>query len=194
VHPGIVTHRVKPLDQADVTTRWHLKVTAPPRTVIDFASDASAAELEHALNEARVLRLLTDARLEAALRRMPATHSGSARVKALLRRPVGRATTRSERERAMLGLLAAAGLPAPVVNAKLLGYEADFYWPEFRLVLEFDGYGSHGTRRAFESDRKRDQTFAAHGIQTIRATWLQLEHEPVALVVRVGQAMAARAA
>lgn len=35
-----------------------------------------------------------------------------------------------------LALVRAAGLPPPLVNASLLGYEVDFYWPD----LERDGY------------------------------------------------------
>jgi very-short-patch-repair endonuclease len=92
----------------------------------------------------------------------------------------------------MLALLETANLPKPQVNRPLSGYEPDYFWPAHKLILEFDGYGTHGSRAKFESDRKRDQTFAASGIQTIRATWLQLEYEPVALVVRIGQALAAR--
>jgi very-short-patch-repair endonuclease len=81
-----------------------------------------------------------------------------------------------------------------LVNRRLHGYVPDFYWPEHKLILEFDGHRTHGDRRSFEKDRRRDQTYAALGILTVRATWLQLEREPVALVVRVGQALAARAA
>jgi very-short-patch-repair endonuclease len=191
-HPGIETHRVRALDPRDVTTRRNLRLTAPARTVIDFATDAPLAALEHALSEGRALKLITDAKLEAALARMGPTHGGAAKVRALLRHHNGRVMTRSERERKMLALLASAGLPRPRVNAKLHGYEPDFYWPAQKMILEFDGYGTHGARPAFESDRKRDQTFAAAGIQTIRATCLQLEREPVALVVRVGQALATR--
>ena len=191
---GIRIHRVARLDPRDVTTKGSLRITAPARSAIDFATDAPLPEVEHALSEARALGLLRDSGLDAALSRVPLNHRGAARVKALVGRQVGRAVTRSERERKLLKLLYEAGLPKPLVNQRLHGYVPDFYWPEFRLILEFDGYRTHGGRRNFESDRKRDQTFAAAGIQTMRATWLQLEHEPVALVVRVGQAMTARAA
>lgn len=193
-HPGLLIHRVRALDPRDVTALKRLRLTTPARSVLDLATDASIAEVEHALSEGRAQALITDAKLEAAIERAHDNHPGAAKVKALLNSRVARVLTRSERERRMLALLEEAGLPKPLVNRRLHGYVPDFYWPEHKLILEFDGHRTHGGRDRFESDRRRDQTYAALGILTVRATWLQLEHEPVALVVRVGQALAARAA
>jgi very-short-patch-repair endonuclease len=193
-HPGLLIHRVRDLDPRDVTTFKRLRITSPARTILDFATDASIAEVEHALSEGRAQALITDAKLEVAIERAPGNRPGAAKLKALLRSRVARVITRSERERKLVKLLEAAGLPKPLVNRRLHGYVPDFYWPDHKLILEFDGHRTHGGRRSFEDDRRRDQTYAALGILTVRATWLQLEHEPVALVVRVGQALAARAA
>jgi very-short-patch-repair endonuclease len=189
---GVRIHYLRQLHAKDVTTKQDLRITTPARSVIDFATNATLPEVEHALSEGRALGLINDAKLTAALDRAPANHPGAAAIRALLKSQVGRAMTRSERERKLLKLLAAAGLPKPLVNQPLHGYKPDFYWPEQRLILEFDGYRTHGGRSKFESDRKRDQLFATRGIQTLRSTWLQLEHEAVALVVRIAQALAAR--
>ena len=35
----------------------------------------------------------------------------------------------------------------------LQGHLVDFLWPELRLIVEVDGYGTHGNRAAFEADR-----------------------------------------
>jgi very-short-patch-repair endonuclease len=109
---------------------------------------------------------------------------GGAVVKALLRDP---RMTRSERERLLLKLIDAAQLPRPLTNVRLHGCLVDAYWPEQRLVLEFDGWGAHGHRGAFESDRKRDQVMLANGLRAMRATDRHLEDEPVALVARIAQ-------
>jgi hypothetical protein len=69
--------------------------------------------------------------------------------------------TRSELERALLPALRKARLPRPVVGAELLGYTVDFFWPDHNLVVETDGWGTHGHRRAFETDRARDATLQA---------------------------------
>jgi len=80
---------------------------------------------------------------------------------ALIRRLIPREATdvgmtRSEAERRLLALIRNAGLPVPPTNVKGRGYEVDLYWPEHRLVVEFDGWAYHSTRAAFERDRLRD--------------------------------------
>jgi very-short-patch-repair endonuclease len=47
-----------------------------------------------------------------------------------------------------------------------------------RLVVETDGYGTHGTRRAFEHDRRRDVELALHGYNVRRFTYDQIIHTP----------------
>jgi very-short-patch-repair endonuclease len=92
----------------------------------------------------------------------------------------------------MLRLVRAAELPPPQVNARLGRYEVDFLWREQRLVVETDGYASHGSRRAFESDRERDATLAAGGYTVLRITWRQLVGAPEAVIARLGSALAVR--
>jgi very-short-patch-repair endonuclease len=187
---GVRTHRAAVLDPRDIRYRHNLKLTAPARALIDFATDASARELEHALAEARALRLITDHELEAAIRRAPANHPGAAAIKRLLKTQTGRALTRSQRERLMLSLIEKAQLPPPLVNTHVHGQEVDFYWPQHKLVVEFDGYTTHGTRAAFERDRKRDQILTAHGLRATRVTDRQLLGEAMAVAARIAQAIA----
>jgi hypothetical protein len=70
---GLSIHRVRDLDVRDVRFRDGLPVTSPARTLIDFAGIASGGVLEVALNEARVLRLVTDQELD---RRWTGARSG----------------------------------------------------------------------------------------------------------------------
>ena len=55
---------------------------------------------------------------------------------------------------------------------------ADFAWPDRRIVVETDGRKTHGTRQAFENDRRRDQRLTAAGWTVIRTTWRQLKYLP----------------
>ena len=41
--------------------------------------------------------------------------------------------------------------------------QLDFYWPAQGLVAELDRYATHGTRAAFERDRRRDRSLAVAG-------------------------------
>jgi very-short-patch-repair endonuclease len=76
----------------------------------------------------------------------------------------------------------------------LHGFLVDFLWPEYKLIVEVDGHGTHGTRLAFESDRRRDQVHVAHGYVVVRITWMQLQYEPMAVIARIAQALAHRRA
>jgi very-short-patch-repair endonuclease len=52
--------------------------------------------------------------------------------------------------------------------------ELDATWEDARLVVELDGYATHGTRRAFEAHRARDRALQVAGWRVVRITWRQL--------------------
>ena len=85
--------------------------------------------------------------------------------------------TKTELERRFLAIVARHNLPRPKVNAKIEGYEADFVWPDAKLIVETDGFAAHGTRRAFENDRVRDRRLGRAGFRTIRLTPRSLAYE-----------------
>jgi hypothetical protein len=67
------------------------------------------------------------------------------------------------------------GLPPPVkqfevrAGGRLLG-RADFAWPEFRLLVEIDGYEFHRGWDAFVSDRRRQNGLELVGWTVLRYT------------------------
>ena len=64
------------------------------------------------------------------------------------------------------------------MNAQIGPFTVDFRWLAERLVVELDGWDSHGTRSAFEADRARDTELHVRGFQVIRFTWRQLTERP----------------
>jgi very-short-patch-repair endonuclease len=190
--PGVEAHRVADLDRRDVRLRDGLPVTSPARTMIDVAGSADIETVQRTLSELRVRGLARDSELESAMERSP-TRTGVARLRSILADEHGQAVTRSEAERRLLGLIKLAELPVPSCNVALHGFEVDALWAGRNLVLEVDGYASHGHHAAFERDRRRDQTLAAAGFRVIRVTWHQLQREPLALVARLAQALSAAA-
>jgi very-short-patch-repair endonuclease len=70
--------------------------------------------------------------------------------------------------------------------------KADFLWRSERLLIETDGYASHGTRQAFESDRLRDQRLRLAGYETVRITWRQLLSDPDGVAATVAALLADR--
>lgn len=79
-----------------------------------------------------------------------------------------------------------------VADAAGHGFELDCYWPEFRFAVELDVFETHGTRAAFERDRKRQEDLLLHGIAMTRVTGPRLEREPEEVMRRVGRLLAQR--
>ena len=167
-----------------------IPLTLPARTLLDLAATETQRDLERALSEARVLKLVSDKQLLHAIERTP-SRKGTKALRVLLDH--GPAITRSEAERRLLKLIRDANLPQPLTNVRLHGHTVDFCWPQNRLIVEFDGFAFHGHRRAFERDRKRDRTLVAAGYRVIRITWRQLTDESLAVIASVAQALTAAA-
>jgi len=131
------------------------------------------------MRESERLRLYDALSLPTLHARYP-RHRGNAVIRECLNRlrdmPPG--VSREELEARFLAFLDAGELPRPHLSAWLtIGsrrYQVDCLWPEQRVIVELDGYATHGTRRAFESDRERDRKLAVAGFRSIRVTWRQL--------------------
>ena len=178
-------HRVTRMARQDVVILSGLRVTSIARTVCDLAATESERETERAFQEALYRRVVTPRGLAAVLTRQP-TRPGAAVIQALIRDP---RLTRSERERLLLKLIDQAQLPRPLTNVRTQGIPVDVLWPVEKLIVEFDGWGAHGHRLAFEKDRKRDQILVAAGYRVIRVTDRQLLDEPLAVIARIAQAL-----
>lgn len=100
--------------------------------------------------------------------------------------------TRSGLERRFLELVIEAGLPQPRTNFVEHGFELDCYWPEFRFAVELDVFETHGTRAAFERDRKRQEDLLLVGIAMTRVTGPRLEREPTEVLRRVARLLEQR--
>jgi very-short-patch-repair endonuclease len=70
------------------------------------------------------------------------------------------------------------------------GHEVDLYWPEQRLIVEFDGWAYHSTRAAFERDRLKDAELQLAGERVLRVTHRQLRRRPEELVARFATGLA----
>lgn len=184
---GVMVHRVQ-LAADERTSCDGVPVTSPPRTLLDLAATLPDRALEQAL--ARCLRLtgVTDDAILALLARYP-RRPGTPRLRAMLTADHGPAMTRSEAEERFLALVRTAQLPAPRVNVRIHGFEADFYWHGHRVVVEIDGLAYHTSRDAQRRDRQRDTALGAAGIRVLRFTWHDLTERPEAIVGRVAMAL-----
>jgi very-short-patch-repair endonuclease len=175
--PGIALHRVRSLDPDDQAVRHGIPVTSIPRTLLDLAEVVDRARLERAFEEAERLGLLDLRAVEQLCERSRGRH-GLRPLLTLLPSLSPPPETRSELERQFVAFCREAGLPTPVMNAQVAGFEVDALWPRAGLVVELDGYAFHGTRAAFERDRARDAALQVAGYRVLRLTHRRLTTEP----------------
>jgi hypothetical protein len=186
---GLRPHRTR-LPDDEITEHDGIPTTTPPRTLLDLAAVLPKHHLERAINEAEYRRLTDPLSLDALAARYP-RRQGVPKIRQLLEAgAIGHTLTRSDLEDRFLDLLDKASLPRPQINAPITlnGHtlEPDCTWPHHRLVVELDGYASHSTRQAFESDRARDRLLQAAGWRVIRITWRQLHDDPHAIADEIG--------
>jgi len=153
--PAIETHRIV-LPDDEVTVEAGIPVTTPARTLFDLAAVVREHHLNAAFQEAEVRRLTSPTSLDALVARYPGRR-GTRAIKRMLARheAIGRAVPTSLLERRFLALVDAHDLPRPTINRLGDHGEIDATWPGHRLIVECDGFATHGTREAFEEDRAR---------------------------------------
>ena len=185
--PGLVIHSGA-LPRSEYCIRDGIPVTQVPRTLLDLAARAPRHELEDAVNAAHAQRRVGRAQLE----RMVARYPGRAGTRALIEvaglETGGHRTTRSSAERRLLSPIGQSGLPLPETNARVAGYEVDVLWRDVGLVVEVDGWSTHGSRLAFERDRRRDARLVAAGLIVIRLTADEIAANPNAALAVVRDA------
>jgi very-short-patch-repair endonuclease len=184
---GLRVYQVQELPSFDRATKNGIPVTSAARTLIDYASTTGANEAERAIAEAFALKLVNEPQLLAAIDRGP-HRAGVAAVRAILGQTGGAKRTRSGGERAMLRLIRAAGLPEPRTNYPVAGFNADFCWPEERLIVEVDGHDFHSDRRTIERDHRRDVVHKDAGYEVIRFTGRQRDDKPLYVAAVIARA------
>jgi very-short-patch-repair endonuclease len=93
--------------------------------------------------------------------------------RATLQTPAPR--TRSNLEADFLAFLNDRRFPPPQTNTLIEGHEVDAVWPDRKLIVELDSWTFHGTRQAFEDDRRQDRELTALGWTVIRVTSRDLD-------------------
>lgn len=190
--PGIAAHRTTRLEGREVRICQGLPVTSPARTFVDMAAAVTMRELERAVDEALVRRIVRLQQLRDAVARDKG-RAGAPLLATLLNHRGNSTVTRSQAEERMLEIIRAADLPPPECNPRVNGYEVDFLWRPQQVIVEIDGYAYHSSHSAFERDRAKGAALGAAGFLVIRVTWLQMEHETLIVVSNLAQALARRA-
>jgi predicted transcriptional regulator of viral defense system len=190
--PDVRWHNVLRPTPAEIEIREGIPCTTVSRTLVDMAGRTGFTQLSRLVERAAIQRRLDVREVDRVLAR--GRRRGAPNLRTILdpwrtdteRRP----RLRSPLEARLLPALVAAGIPRPECNVKLRvdggrPLEVDMLWRAEKLAVEADGEETHGTRSAFQEDRKRDQRLLAAGFRVARVTWRQAEDEPTAVAARI---------
>jgi hypothetical protein len=189
--PGIRWHNVLRPTPGEIELCDGIPCTTVSRTLVDMAGRTGFTSLSRLVEQAAIQRRLDVPDVDRVLAR--GRRRGAPSLRAILdlwrsddeRKP----RLRSPLEARLLPALIAAGIPRPECNVKLQAegrwIEVDLLWRDQRLAIEADGEETHGTRSAFQNDRRRDQRLLAAGYRVARVTWRQAEDEPAAVAARI---------
>ncbi|WP_186760418.1 type IV toxin-antitoxin system AbiEi family antitoxin domain-containing protein [Arthrobacter alpinus] len=163
-------------------------VTTIAQTVLDcarlFAMQEAVIIGDHALRKG-----LQIAQLQALLVASPVVR-GSAKARLLLAVLDGRSESAGEsRTRVLVGRM---DMPQPELQVEMAtrygNYRLDFAWKQYKLALEFDGWGKYfdfePTDEAIARERQREKALMELGWQFIRIDWAALS-DPAGLESRI---------
>jgi hypothetical protein len=189
---GVRHHRGK-LTAADLTVVSGLPVTTVPRALLETACTSSfesavisadAVRRDHPVSEDDLQRLLE----------VTEFWPGSATARAAL--GFSNPLSESVGESRLRVLMQNHGLPAPMLQAVFTDSDGfigrvDFYFPDQRTIVEFDGLLKYadGPRESLIQEKLREDRLRALGLQVVRITWADLDR-PARIVARIRQAFA----
>jgi hypothetical protein len=188
---GVVVRRCS-IPAAETSIRRGLRVTSAVRTIADLACRLPLTDAVALLDTALHGRLVTSGRLSD----WASTHAGYRGVRRLKRAlELADPTAESVMETQLRLLLVLAGLPHPSGQVSLRDdfglflARPDLYYPDARLLIEYDG-STHRESRA--ADNSRQNRLIDAGYRILRFTAGDVLDAPAAVVTLVRRALASR--
>ena len=194
--PGIDVHRTTTLEPTDSTTVDGIPCTSVARTLVDLADVIDRRGVERAVDQAEVLQIFDLRAVDDVLARAVGRRGASV-LRGVLDAYAGPTLTKQELEERFLELCRSASFPSPAVNEWIVldvetAYQVDFLWREQCLIVETDGWATHGTRQAFENDRRRDRRLRLAEYEVERFTWRDVVERPAEVTATVRRLLALR--
>ncbi len=186
---GVVAHRSGLIEKGDVVIRDGMRCTSPLRTVIDLSGSMSPYELGKVVDDLLRRKLLQlDELRDRVGRTRPAPGRSVATLrKVLAHRLPGYDPGESELEARIVRIIDAHALPQPAhqhrVSYGRRRYRIDFAWPDRKLYLEGNGFGSHVLATDLDSDARRQNELVLDGWVPIEITWRMSDTE-IATTIR----------
>lgn len=185
--PSVVIHRPRDTRDLRPIIRFQVPTTNPMRMLLDLGAVDPGA-VEAAMIAVMSSKVASPAAIRGALFRHAkrGRHGVTALRCALEAWLDEELPPDSELEAAMAKVVATHRLPPVEFHAMVVGFEVDFLVAGTNIVIECDGWGSHGLNRdQFEFDRFRNGELLAAGYTILPITWRQLKQAPDQIAERI---------
>jgi very-short-patch-repair endonuclease len=188
---GALWHRSRDLVPAHTTLRQGVPVTNPMRTLVDLGAVVKHWVVEDALDRGLSTKLIRMSAVEWMLHDVarPGRRGCGVLRKVLDERALGAAPPDGLLEPRMARLLRDHDLPPAAFQHAVHGFRLDFAYPDVLLAIEVDGYDPHGTRKAFDADRERQNRLVLLGWTVLRFTWPQVVRQPGTVAAQLRDAL-----
>jgi very-short-patch-repair endonuclease len=188
---GVMVHRPTDRQRLQPQRRHNIRCTDPLRTLCDLGAEQSAL-VSPAVGAALTARLVDiDALTSAAVAHSKRGRPGTAALRSAIddwaidHRPAD-----SVLELVFAELVQRHHLPSVAFHERICGWEVDFRFVGTSLLVECDGWGTHGLDRdQFERDRKKDSDLSNAGWQVLRFTYRAVVNEAADTAQRIRRAL-----
>lgn len=194
--PGVIVHRSPHLERVDMDKVDRVPVTTVTRTLIDLGAVADRDTLERAVESALRSRQTSTRLLRQRLASVGAKgRAGTATLRMVLADRLDAPPTGSELETRFVQLCRRAGLPTPLrQHAVVTGGglpRCDFAFERARVLVELDGYATHGSPADHRRDLRRQNAIllARQGWVLLRYSWDDVVHHPADVVADLREAL-----
>ena len=200
-NPQVNLHTSTNLTEDDLVTVAGIPCLSVARTLFSLASLVPiipSARVKGAVDDAVAARLAHDPWLWARLEAIRCRGRNGVRVfEQVLVERSGGAVTESWLERETLRVLANAGLPTPICQARIAPKGAfvarvDFLYPDHLVVIEVNGHAWHSTRDQVAADAARRRQLVLAGYLVLDFTYDDIVSSPQLVVTQVRAALVAR--
>lgn len=177
---GVIVHRPRDLADLRPAVRSAVPTTNPMRMLLDLGA-VDEPSVYDALIAVMSAKVASPAAIRSALVRhaRQGRHGVTALRSALERWIDEELPPDSELEDRMAALVREQRLPRVVFHPVVQGYEVDFIIAGTRIIIECDGWKTHGLDRdQFEFDRIRNVDLTAAGYVIVHITWRRLRAQP----------------
>lgn len=194
--PGVVGHRAT---QLPVTSHLGLPIVAPAQAWAQLARmlghDDLVAVGDYLVTPDRHRRTPAIASIDALKTAIPPRARGAARARRALADV--RVGAESRMETLLRLLLMRAGLPEPRLNPPVQAgprtLHPDLFYPQWKLILEYEGDQHRTDPRQWRRDISRREAFQASGYRVMQVHSYDILAEPEAFLARVCHAIASQA-